>query len=59
MKTHIPTYVSLSRPVEGMSDETLRWKLFPFSLTGGAKHWYMITIGNNQGDREALCSNFC
>jgi hypothetical protein len=23
-----------------MSDETLRWKLFPFSLEGKAKTWY-------------------
>jgi hypothetical protein len=26
--------------IEGMSYETLRWKLFPFSLIGKAKHWY-------------------
>ena len=24
--------------ITGMSDETLRWKLFPFSLMGRAKH---------------------
>ena len=23
-----------------MNQDTLRWKLFPFSLTGGAKIWY-------------------
>ena len=42
-----------------MSDETLRWKLFPFSLTGKAKHWYNLTICSRQGDWEALCSCFC
>jgi hypothetical protein len=42
-----------------MLDETLRWKLFPFSLTGEAKHWYKLNIGNNQGDWEALFSSFC
>ena len=34
----------------GMSDETLRWKLFPFSLMGRAKHWYSQTIGSMQGE---------
>ena len=24
--------------IEGMSDEKLKWKLFPFSLTGKARH---------------------
>ena len=42
-----------------MSDETLRWKLFPFSLIEKAKHWYKLTIGSRQGDWEALCSSFC
>jgi len=42
-----------------MSDETLRWKLFSFSLTGKAKCWYKLTIGSRQGDWEALCSSFC
>jgi hypothetical protein len=42
-----------------MSDETIRWKLFPFPLTGEAKHWHKLTIGNSQGDWGALCSSFC
>ena len=42
-----------------MSDETLRWKLFPFSLTGRAKQWYSLTVGSMQGDWEILCSKFC
>ena len=45
--------------ITDMSDETLRWKLFPFSLTGRAKHWYNQTIGSMQVDWEALCSRFC
>jgi hypothetical protein len=36
--------------IAGMFDETLRWKLFPFSLMGKAKHWYKLTIGSRQGD---------
>jgi hypothetical protein len=42
-----------------MSDETIRWKLFPFSLTGEAKRWNKLTIANSQGDWGALCSSFC
>jgi hypothetical protein len=42
-----------------MSDETLQWKLFPFSLTGEAKRWYSLNIGSSQGDWGALCSSFC
>ena len=45
--------------IAGMSDETLRCKLFHFSLIGKAKCWYMLTIGSRQGDWEALCSSFC
>ena len=45
--------------IAGISDETLGWKLFPFSLTGKAKCWYNLTIGNRQGDWEPLCSSFC
>jgi hypothetical protein len=42
------TYACLR--ITGMSDKTLKWKLFPFSLTGRAKHWYSQTIGSMQGD---------
>ena len=42
------TYACLR--IVGMLDETLRWKLFPFSLTGKAKCWYNLTIGSRQGD---------
>ena len=45
--------------IAGMLDETLRLKLFPFSLMGKAKRWYTLTIGSRQGDWEALCSSFC
>ena len=45
--------------IAGMSDETLRWKLFPFFLTGRAKQWYSQTVGSVQEDWETLCSKFC
>ena len=46
-------------PIAGMSNETLRWKLYPFSLTRKAKRWYNLTIESRQEDWEALCSSFC
>ena len=46
-------------PIAGMSNKTLRWKLFSFSLTGRAKQWYSQTVENMQGDWETLCSKFC
>jgi hypothetical protein len=45
--------------LQGISDETLRWKLFPFSLEGKAKIWYKRTTPSNKGNWEALCSSFC
>jgi hypothetical protein len=47
------------RHIEGKSDKTLRWKLFPFSLMGEAKRWYKLHIGSSHGDWEALHSSFC
>jgi len=34
--------------IAGMSDETLRWKLFLFSLTGRAKQWYIQSVGSKK-----------
>jgi hypothetical protein len=42
-----------------MSNETLRWKLFPFSLEGKVKIWYSRTAPSKEGSWEALCSSFC
>ena len=36
--------------IASMSDKTLRWKLFLFSLMGRAKQWYSLTVGSMQGD---------
>jgi hypothetical protein len=64
MKTHNTLLQEFEQTCEclritGMSHETLKWKLFSFSLTERAKHWYMRTVGSVQGDWEALCSSFC
>jgi hypothetical protein len=44
--------------IEGMSDETLRWRHFPFSLKGRAKKWYKRTVEKKQGDWGTLRSSF-
>jgi hypothetical protein len=36
--------------IEGISDKTLCWKLFPFSLKGKARQWYNKAVGKQQGD---------
>ena len=36
--------------ISGMTQETLRWKLFSFSLTGRAKQWYTDTVESTDGD---------
>ena len=36
--------------ISGMTQETLRWKLFPFSLTGKAKQWNTHVIESTIGD---------
>jgi hypothetical protein len=35
--------------VSGMNHETLKWKAFPFSLTGWAKQWYKIYVSSCHG----------
>jgi hypothetical protein len=42
-----------------MSDETLTWKLFPFSLKGKAKKLYNQTVEKKHGDWGTLHSSFC
>ena len=45
--------------ISGMSQETLRWKLFPFSLEEKAKQWYTHNVGKVSGDWEELRNRFC
>jgi hypothetical protein len=42
----------------GISHESLKWKLFLFSLTGLAKLWYTRTIESAQGEWEVLQVKF-
>ena len=43
----------------GMTQEALRWKLFPFSLIERAEQWYTCTIRNMSGDWEEVRDDFC
>jgi hypothetical protein len=45
--------------LEGMSNETTRWILFPFSLRGKARQWYIRTEEKKTGDWETLRTAFC
>jgi len=45
--------------IEGISNETLYWKLFPFSLKGKARQLYNRAVGKQQGEWGSLHSNFC
>ena len=48
--------------ISGMTHETLKWKLFPFSLSGEAKQWYIRVVGCVNGNwielRDRICSAF-
>ena len=41
-----------------MTQETLKWKLFPFSLIGKAKQWYTHAIESTNGDWDELKDKF-
>ena len=45
--------------IAGMAQETLRWKLFPFSLAEKAKQWYTHNVGKVNGEWEELRDRFC
>jgi hypothetical protein len=36
--------------IAGMSKDTLKWKLFSFSLMGKAKQWYSLNVRSMKGD---------
>jgi len=44
--------------IEGISDKTLRWKLFPFSLRGEARQWYNQKVSQQRGEWGVLRVNF-
>jgi hypothetical protein len=45
--------------IEGMTQQTLKWNLFPFSLTGAPKKWYYSLVRSMEGSWEKLREKFC
>ena len=41
-----------------MTQETLKWKLFPFSLLEKAKQWYTLAVESTNGDWDELKDKF-
>jgi hypothetical protein len=42
-----------------MNHETLKWKAFPFFLTGWAKQWYKLHVSNCHGSWVILKDQLC
>jgi hypothetical protein len=45
--------------IAGMTQETLKWKLFMFSLLGRAKQWYAHFVRGVNGNWDELRDKFC
>ena len=45
--------------IVSMSHDTLKWKLFPFSLVEKAKQWCTHTVGSVSGSWDDLTDKFC
>jgi hypothetical protein len=58
---HLQEYEDLcsSLVLQGMRQETLRWKLFPSYLTKKAKQWYIHSVGTMSVDWDKLQVDFC
>jgi hypothetical protein len=59
--THLREFEQLCscRSIAGMTQETLKWKLFPFSLLGRAKKWYAHSVRDINGNWDELRDKFC
>jgi hypothetical protein len=44
--------------ISGTNHETLKWKVFPFSLMGWAKRWYKLHVSNCHGSWVILKDQF-
>ena len=49
----------LSLVIPGMTLETIRWKLFPFSLEGNARQRITHSINSIDGNWDKLREKFC
>jgi hypothetical protein len=45
--------------ISGINHETLKWKVFPFLLTGWAKQWYKLHVSSYHGNWVILKDQFC
>jgi hypothetical protein len=59
--THLQEFEQLCSclHIAGMTHETIKWKLFLFSLFGRAKQWYAHTVGGVHGNWDELRDKFC
>jgi len=58
--THVHDFEQLCSciHIQGMRRVTLKWKLFPFSLTRKARWWYTRYVGSVGGEWEKLEAKF-
>jgi hypothetical protein len=45
--------------ISGMNHATLKWKAFPFSLTGWTKQWYKVHVSSCHGNYLKRSVLFC
>jgi hypothetical protein len=45
--------------ISGMNRQTLKWKAFPFLLTGWVKQWYKLHVSSCHGSWVILKDQFC
>jgi hypothetical protein len=45
--------------IAGMTQETFKWKLFPFSLLGRVKQWYAHSVRGVNGNWDELRDKIC
>jgi hypothetical protein len=45
--------------ISGINHETLKWKVFPVSLTGWAKKWYKLCVSSCYVNWVILKDQFC
>jgi hypothetical protein len=57
---HIRHFTMLCNMVrQGVPDEWFKWNLFPYSLAGEAKTWYLFASFEVEGNWNKLTKKFC
>ena len=52
-------HMCLCLAIASVTQDTLKWKLFPYSLAGKAEQWHTYTIGNKNDNWDELKGKFC